>query len=42
MEKTAKQLVIWRAVAFLALCAFLTVSILYAAGAGWKKAGMTA
>ena len=39
MEKTAKQLVIWRAVAFLALCAFLTVSILYAAGAGWKKAG---
>ena len=39
MEKTAKQLVIWRAVAFLALCAFLTVSILYAAGVGWKKAG---
>ena len=39
MEKTAKQLVIWRAVAFLALCAFLTVGILYAAGVGWKKAG---
>ena len=37
MEKTNKQLKIWRIVAIIALCALLTVSILYAVGVGYKS-----
>jgi len=36
MENTTKQLKIWRIVAVIALCALLTVSILYACGVGYK------
>ena len=37
MENTTKQLKIWRIVAVVALCALLTVSILYAFGVGYKN-----
>ena len=37
MEKTTKQLKTWRVIAILSLCAFLTVSILYAFGVGYKE-----
>ena len=37
MEKTAKQMKVWRVVAIIAILAFLTVSILYAAGIGQKQ-----
>ena len=37
MEKTAKQLKIWRIVAIVTLCALLTVSILYASGVGYRS-----
>ena len=37
MEKTVKQLTVWRWVALIALCALITVSALYAAGVGWKQ-----
>ena len=37
METSTKQLKIWRAVAVIAVCALLTVSILYAFGVGYKK-----
>ena len=36
MEKAAKQMKIWRIVAVIALCALLTVSILYALGVGYR------
>lgn len=35
--ETTKQLKIWRAVAVIALCALLTVSVLYACGVGYKN-----
>jgi len=41
MEQTNK-LKIWRIVAIISLCALLTVSILYAVGAGWKQAAPAA
>jgi hypothetical protein len=34
---TTKQLKLWRCVAVIALCALITVSVLYAVGVGWKK-----
>ncbi|MBQ9679125.1 MAG: haloacid dehalogenase-like hydrolase [Ruminococcus sp.] len=37
MEKTKKQMKVWRVVAIITICALLTVSILYAAGVGWKQ-----
>ena len=37
MNNTTKQMKIWRAVAILALCALLTVSVLYAFGVGYKS-----
>ena len=37
MEKTAKQMKFWKIVAIVALCALLTVSILYALGVGYKS-----
>ena len=41
MEQTKKQLKIWRCVAVIALCALLTVGILYAAGVGYRRAEPT-
>ncbi|MBQ7670324.1 MAG: haloacid dehalogenase-like hydrolase [Clostridia bacterium] len=38
MNNSTKQLKIWRIVAIIALCALLTVSILYACGVGYKSA----
>ncbi|MBQ9429090.1 MAG: haloacid dehalogenase-like hydrolase [Clostridia bacterium] len=38
MKNAEKQLKLWRAVAILALCALLTVSLLYAFGVGYKAA----
>ena len=37
MEKTTKQMKVWRVVAIITICALLTVSTLYAAGVGWKQ-----
>ena len=39
MEKTAKQMKIWRAVAVVALIALVAVSVLYALGVGYKCQG---
>ena len=37
MEDSSKSLKIWRAVAIVALCLLLVVSVLYANGVGWKQ-----
>ena len=37
MEKTVKQWKLWRVTAIIAICALLTVSILYAFGVGHKS-----
>ncbi|MBQ7660958.1 MAG: haloacid dehalogenase-like hydrolase [Clostridia bacterium] len=36
MNKTEKQMRIWRCVAIIALCALIAVSVLYTLGVGWK------
>ena len=42
MEKTNKQVKTWRCIAIVALCALVTVSVLYALGVGWKQAELPA